>query len=159
MVSPVFGKLEIEGQRKRRRPISEKNETGAAININITPPPWKTWWAYSLYVIAAGAVVLENSQLESGYIYAGVPAKTCYLMYLRASQINGCGFCVDMHSRELRDIGETQELINTGLGRSCVDANQFVLSLHRSRSASRCLIGPTVEMKSINFVNDGRGDK
>ncbi|MCB1153515.1 MAG: carboxymuconolactone decarboxylase family protein [Deltaproteobacteria bacterium] len=40
---------------------------------------------------------------------AGVPAKTCYLMYLRASQINGCGFCVDMHSRELRDIGETQE--------------------------------------------------
>ena len=40
---------------------------------------------------------------------AGVPTKTCYLMYLRASQINGCGFCVDMHSRELRDIGETQE--------------------------------------------------
>ena len=26
-------------------------------------------------LIAAGAVVLENSQLESGYIYAGVPAK------------------------------------------------------------------------------------
>ncbi|MCB9078861.1 MAG: SpoIIE family protein phosphatase [Anaerolineaceae bacterium] len=34
------------------------NETGAAINIIITPPPWKTWWAYGLYVIAAGAVVL-----------------------------------------------------------------------------------------------------
>ena len=26
-------------------------------------------------LIAAGAVILENSQLESGYIYAGVPAK------------------------------------------------------------------------------------
>ena len=26
-------------------------------------------------LIAAGAVVLENSQLESGYVYAGVPAK------------------------------------------------------------------------------------
>jgi carbonic anhydrase/acetyltransferase-like protein (isoleucine patch superfamily) len=26
-------------------------------------------------IVAAGAVVLENSVLESGYIYAGVPAK------------------------------------------------------------------------------------
>ena len=26
-------------------------------------------------LIAAGAIVLENSQLESGFIYAGIPAK------------------------------------------------------------------------------------
>ncbi|MFZ2906071.1 MAG: two-component regulator propeller domain-containing protein [Cyclobacteriaceae bacterium] len=28
------------------------NETGASIKFVILPPPWKTWWAYSLYTIA-----------------------------------------------------------------------------------------------------------
>ena len=34
------------------------NETGAAVNIRITPPPWQTWWAYLLYMVAGAAVVL-----------------------------------------------------------------------------------------------------
>jgi len=37
------------------------NETGAALKITITPPPWRTWWAYILYVLAIGASL-------SGYI-------------------------------------------------------------------------------------------
>ncbi len=36
----------------------------------------------------------------------GVPASTSYLVHLRASQINGCSYCVEMHSRELRQAGE-----------------------------------------------------
>lgn len=40
---------------------------------------------------------------------ANVPAKTLSLMHLRASQINGCAVCVDMHARELVGEGETQE--------------------------------------------------
>ena len=39
----------------------------------------------------------------------GVPAKTMSLIELRASQINGCSVCVDMHSRDLRKMGETDE--------------------------------------------------
>jgi signal transduction histidine kinase/ligand-binding sensor domain-containing protein len=27
------------------------NETGTYIRITISPPPWKTWWAYSLYIL------------------------------------------------------------------------------------------------------------
>lgn len=42
---------------------------------------------------------------------ADIPATTHYLMHLRASQINGCGVCVDMHSRELRLAGEPDERI------------------------------------------------
>lgn len=42
---------------------------------------------------------------------SGVPLPTLYLVYLRASQINGCGFCVDMHARELKQAGETDERI------------------------------------------------
>jgi AhpD family alkylhydroperoxidase len=33
---------------------------------------------------------------------AGLPRTTALLVELRASQINGCSVCVDMHSRELR---------------------------------------------------------
>ncbi len=40
-----------------------------------------------------------------------VPAATHKLVHLRASQINGCGVCVDMHARELRHLGESDERI------------------------------------------------
>lgn len=39
----------------------------------------------------------------------GVPDKTLYMVHLRASQINGCGFCCDMHARELKEAGETEQ--------------------------------------------------
>lgn len=41
----------------------------------------------------------------------GVPAKTLSLVHLRASQINGCGWCVDMHARHLEEAGETKQRI------------------------------------------------
>jgi signal transduction histidine kinase/ligand-binding sensor domain-containing protein/DNA-binding response OmpR family regulator len=34
------------------------NETGASIGITIMPPPWRTWWAYTLYGIALGILLL-----------------------------------------------------------------------------------------------------
>jgi AhpD family alkylhydroperoxidase len=42
---------------------------------------------------------------------SNVPHSTLALTHLRASQINGCGFCVDMHSRELKKAGESDERI------------------------------------------------
>jgi AhpD family alkylhydroperoxidase len=44
---------------------------------------------------------------------ADVPVTTHYLIHLRASQINGCAVCADMHSRELRAAGEPDERIFT----------------------------------------------
>ncbi len=43
---------------------------------------------------------------------ADIPETTLYLVELRASQINGCGVCVDIHSRELKAAGETDARIN-----------------------------------------------
>jgi AhpD family alkylhydroperoxidase len=31
------------------------------------------------------------------------------LIYFRVSQINGCAFCLDMHSKDLRAMGETEQ--------------------------------------------------
>jgi AhpD family alkylhydroperoxidase len=39
----------------------------------------------------------------------GVPSKTVGLVELRASLINGCSVCVDMHARDLKKAGETDE--------------------------------------------------
>jgi len=39
----------------------------------------------------------------------GIPSRTIGLVQLRASQINGCSVCVDMHSRDLKKAGETDE--------------------------------------------------
>jgi AhpD family alkylhydroperoxidase len=44
---------------------------------------------------------------------AGVPARTLELAHLRASQINGCSLCVDMHARDLKKRGETDERLFT----------------------------------------------
>src|SRR3954447_18469913 len=44
---------------------------------------------------------------------AGIPATTLYMVHLRASQINGCSVCVDLHSRELEQAGESSARIHT----------------------------------------------
>ena len=38
-----------------------------------------------------------------------VPAATIQLVQLRASQINGCSVCIDMHARVMKAAGETDE--------------------------------------------------
>lgn len=40
-----------------------------------------------------------------------LPLVTRKLVHLRASQINGCGACVDMHSRELKKAEQADERI------------------------------------------------
>lgn len=50
---------------------------------------------------ALGAVVKKGT----------VPARTLDLVTLRASQINGCSFCVDMHAHDLKKAGESDERI------------------------------------------------
>lgn len=39
----------------------------------------------------------------------GVPAATLGLVHLRASQINGCSFCVNSGSKHAKEAGETDE--------------------------------------------------
>ena len=44
--------------------------------------------------------------LSNAVRQSGLPETTRYLVDLRASQINSCSICVDIHSRELRLAGE-----------------------------------------------------
>ncbi|MCM6778234.1 carboxymuconolactone decarboxylase family protein [Nocardia sp. CDC159] len=50
--------------------------------------------------------------LGQAIVQSTVPKATLELMELRASQINGCGWCTDMHTKELAAAGETATRIN-----------------------------------------------
>lgn len=49
--------------------------------------------------------------LSAAATKAGLPARTMELVHLRASQINGCSVCVDMHSRGLKKLEESDARI------------------------------------------------
>ena len=46
----------------------------------------------------------------------GLPERLIELVKLRASQINGCAFCLDMHSRLLRAAGEPEQRLHVLAG-------------------------------------------
>jgi AhpD family alkylhydroperoxidase len=54
------------------------------------------------HITAAGKVVNGST----------VPSSTLELVRMRASQINGCGFCLDMHTKDAAAAGETSTRIN-----------------------------------------------
>lgn len=41
----------------------------------------------------------------------GLPSQTAELIHLRAAQINGCSWCVEQHSRDLKKAGATDERV------------------------------------------------
>jgi AhpD family alkylhydroperoxidase len=54
------------------------------------------------YIVSANRVLSDSP----------LPAATQELMKLRASQINGCCFCTDMHSKDAAHAGETSTRLN-----------------------------------------------
>jgi AhpD family alkylhydroperoxidase len=47
--------------------------------------------------------------LESFLSTCGLEPALLHLVKMRASQINGCAYCLDMHSKDLRAIGQTEQ--------------------------------------------------
>lgn len=47
--------------------------------------------------------------LSAGFEHSTLEHSLLELVKLRASQINGCGFCVDMHTKDARLEGETEQ--------------------------------------------------
>src|SRR5215468_5280316 len=47
--------------------------------------------------------------LEQYIMSCGIEPNLLHLIKLRASQINGCAYCIDMHWKDLRSIGETEQ--------------------------------------------------
>ncbi|WP_214325037.1 carboxymuconolactone decarboxylase family protein [Nonomuraea sediminis] len=57
---------------------------------------------YMKYLQSAGKVLADST----------LPAATRHLVEIRASQINGCAVCVDMHTKDAAHAGETSVRLN-----------------------------------------------
>ena len=51
---------------------------------------------------------LNQAAIEAG----GIETSLIELVKIRASQINGCAFCLDRHTREARAIGEREDRLH-----------------------------------------------
>jgi AhpD family alkylhydroperoxidase len=49
--------------------------------------------------------------LENYVVNSGISKTHLELIKIRASQINGCAYCLDMHTRDARKTGETEQRI------------------------------------------------
>ncbi|MFJ2772129.1 carboxymuconolactone decarboxylase family protein [Streptomyces sp. NPDC087300] len=60
----------------------------------------------------AGKVVRQLNAAGAAIAGSALPAATLELIKIRASQINGCGFCTDMHTKDAAHAGETPVRLN-----------------------------------------------
>jgi len=58
---------------------------------------------------ASPAAYKAVAALQTYVDQSGLDAKLRELIKIRASQINGCAFCLAMHTRDARKLGETDE--------------------------------------------------
>jgi len=61
------------------------------------------------YAKTSAAGYKAMASLEAYLQQSGLEESLLHLIKLRASQINGCAFCIDMHWKDLRAIGETEQ--------------------------------------------------
>ncbi len=61
------------------------------------------------YTKAAPEVFRAMLDLEQQVEKSGLEASLLDLVKVRASQINGCAYCIDMHSKDARARGETEQ--------------------------------------------------
>ena len=58
---------------------------------------------------AAPDAIKGMYELESYVRNSGLDHKLLHLIKTRASQMNGCAFCLDMHTKDARAVGETEQ--------------------------------------------------
>jgi AhpD family alkylhydroperoxidase len=63
------------------------------------------------YNSASPGALQVMMKLEGFIKTSGLDAKLYEFIKIRAAQINGCAFCIDMHTRDARKMGETEQRI------------------------------------------------
>ncbi len=61
------------------------------------------------YAQAFPEAIRAMAQMESTLRHSGLERSLLELVKLRASQLNGCAYCIDMHTKDARAGGETEQ--------------------------------------------------
>ena len=92
----------------------------------------------------SGAMGALHREAVAAAKAAGVESELLELVRIRASQINGCAFCIDMHTKDTRARGETEQRI------FALDAWQETPFFTERERAALALT------EAITLVHDGR---
>lgn len=65
------------------------------------------------YFQAAPTVMAAMRNLQQAVDASGLEESLLELVKMRASQINNCAYCLDMHSKDARALGETEQRLYT----------------------------------------------
>src|SRR5262245_52554899 len=98
------------------------------------------------YVKIAGDGVRAMLGLEKYLHSCGIEEGLLHLIKLRTSQINGCAYCLDMHWKDLRAIGESeQRMYSLDAWRDCPYYTD------RERAALACT-------EAVTKISDGQAE-
>ncbi|SNX66476.1 AhpD family alkylhydroperoxidase [Streptomyces sp. TLI_55] len=61
---------------------------------------------------ALAGKVMKHLNSAGAAVHSALPVATQELVKIRASQINGCGFCTDMHTKDAVAAGEDQQRLH-----------------------------------------------
>jgi AhpD family alkylhydroperoxidase len=114
------------------------------ININeIEPAAYKAMYALEGYIQKSGL----NKRLYE-------------LIKIRASQINGCAFCLDMHTKDARKLGETEQRIYVLIAwretNFFTEEEQAVLALTEEVTNIRSHVSTTTYQNAIKVLGNQR---
>jgi signal transduction histidine kinase/ligand-binding sensor domain-containing protein/CheY-like chemotaxis protein len=132
------------------------NEQGTSIGLHITPPPWKTWWAYSLYVLTLLAGIIGYVQYKTKEQARRVKVLDALVAH-RTQQLRQKNSVLETTQAELKEAKEAAESANQA--KSAFLANMS----HELRTPLNAVIGysemleeEAVDLGQQSFVPDLR---
>jgi diguanylate cyclase (GGDEF)-like protein len=139
------------------------NEQGAAISLTVKPPPWKTWWANILYVLAFASMLfavwagqqrkLKREEAYKRRLQDEVTARTAELA-LRNDQL-------EKANTQLHEASFTDPLTGLGNRRALQDGVKAVLATAVQEpaggSGAAKFIMMIVDLDRLKPINDQHG--
>jgi signal transduction histidine kinase/ligand-binding sensor domain-containing protein/CheY-like chemotaxis protein len=87
------------------------NEQATVIRVNISPPPWKTWWAYLLYGLALAGAVIAYVRIRTAGQARRMRALDA-LVAKRTQQLKEKNIKLETAQIELKEAKETADAAN-----------------------------------------------
>jgi AhpD family alkylhydroperoxidase len=95
---------------KRNPPLRRRRRRKRQANNQMERTMMKARMKHPVMVVPDAMKLLQSL---GALTHQGLPEKLLELVHLRASQINGCSVCVDMHPKIARKAGETDDRLFT----------------------------------------------
>jgi AhpD family alkylhydroperoxidase len=112
------------------------------------------------YAALAPEATKAMGGVNAALLHSGLDKRLIDLLFLRVSQINGCAFCIDLHARDLRHAGESNERLDGVAGWRespyFTDAEKAALEWAESLTRIELTHAPDSAYEPLNQHYDGK---